>query len=309
MEHVRLAATPNLRNPVMLYAFSGWNDAGEAASTAVRTMVSHWGAAPLGEIDPEPFTDFATVRPGVYLADGRRRIRWPSVQLWSASLPGADAIFILGPEPALQWRRFSQQIVGLAEHFDASMTISLGALLADYPHTYPVQVIGTATDAELVDRHDLRRSTYEGPTGIVGVLGDAFSTAGRPAVSLWATVPGYTAQMPWPKASAALVSAACGIIGAEPPIDALGPAIAKYDQRVAGMMAENEDLAAYVTRLEVLMADATEDDLDDDDDDDTVGGERGADERVGDEADVEDLVAEVERFLQQGGPEGATGDD
>lgn len=288
MEHVRLAATPTLRNPVLLYAFSGWNDAGEAATTANRTMIAHWGATALGDIDPEPFTDFATVRPGVYLADGRRRIRWPSVQLWSASLPGGDAIFVLGPEPALQWRRFSDQIVGIAERFDASMTISLGALLADYPHTYPVQVIGTATDAELIDRHDLRRSTYEGPTGIVGVLADALSAAGRAAVSLWATVPGYTAQMPWPKASAALVRAACSIVGAEPPVDSLGPAIAKYDQRVAGMMAENEDLAAYVTRLEVLMADADDDDDGAGDGDDTVGGE--------------DLVAEVERFLQESDP-------
>lgn len=306
MEHVRLAATPNLRNPVVIYAFSGWNDAGEAASTAVRTMVAHWGASSLGEIDPEPFTDFATVRPGVYLADGRRRIRWPSVQMWSASLPGADAIFVLGPEPALQWRLFSQQVVGLAERFDATMTISLGALLADYPHTYPVQVIGTATEADLIDRHDLRRSTYEGPTGILGVLGDALSSAGRPAVSLWATVPGYTAQMPWPKASAALVRAACGIIGAEPPVDLLGPAIVKYDQRVAGMMAENEDLAAYVTRLEVLMSDADDDDDDDvEAGDDAVGGEIASVE----EPDVDDLMAEVERFLQQSGPDAAPGED
>lgn len=297
MEHVRLSASPSLRTPVLLYAFTGWNDAGEAASTAIRTMVAHWGGSRLGEIDPEPFTDFATVRPSVYLAEGRRHIRWPSVQLWSASLPGADALFVLGPEPAFQWRRFCEQIVGLAERFDVSTAISLGALLADYPHTYPVQVIGTATDPELIDRHNLRRSTYEGPTGIVGVLGDALTTAGRDSVALWATVPGYTAQMPWPKASAALVRAACGIVGAEPPVGLLGPAIAKYDQRVAGMLAENDELAAYVSRLEVLMGDAADDERD------AVVDELADDELDDAELAAEDLVAEVERYLQESGPD------
>ena len=125
MEHVRLLADRALHNPVMLFAFTGWNDAGDAASAAIRTMVTHWGATALAEIDPEAFTDFATVRPSVYLRDGHRHIAWPTVQAWAASLPGADAILLVGPEPALQWRLFSQQVVGLAEHFRVSMSISL----------------------------------------------------------------------------------------------------------------------------------------------------------------------------------------
>jgi predicted ATP-grasp superfamily ATP-dependent carboligase len=294
MEHVRLSAEPNLRRPVLLYAFTGWNDAGDAASTAVRTMLAQWHASPLGEIDPEPFTDFATVRPSVYLDGGRRAIRWPSVRLWSASLPGTDAILLLGPEPALRWRSFSAQVVGLAEHFGAAMAISLGALLADYPHTHPVQVIGTATDPDLIDRFELRPSTYEGPTGILGVLNDAFTSAGRPAASLWATVPGYAAQFPSPRACEALLTTACEMVGTAPPVGAFDAAIAEYDARVAAMVADNDDLAAYVTRLEAIMADGDDDGGEEEDEDE---------DDVDDPAAAASLVEEVERFLKESGTE------
>src|SRR5688572_2210363 len=123
MDHVRLTAQPRVHRPVLVYAFTGWNDAGDAASSALRMMVSHWNGRPIGDVDPEPFTDFATVRPSVYLEDGHRRIRWPSTQLWEASLPGADVVLVLGPEPALRWRLFSDQLTSLAEHVDASMAI------------------------------------------------------------------------------------------------------------------------------------------------------------------------------------------
>jgi hypothetical protein len=289
MDHLRLVAEPVLRSPVLLYAFTGWNDAGDAASTAVRTMITQWGAELLGEIDPEPFTDFATVRPSVYLDSGRRRIRWPAVQLWSASLPGTDAVMVLGPEPALRWRMFCAEVVALADHLDVSMAISLGALLADYPHTYPVQVIGTASDDDLVDRFELRRSTYEGPTGIVGVLNDALAASGRPAASLWATVPGYTSQLPSPRACEALLRTACRMIGTVPPAGALRHAVAEYDARVAALVAENEDLAAYVARLETLMADEDAE---------------PADAEPEPEPDVASLVEEVERFLKEGGGDG-----
>jgi proteasome assembly chaperone (PAC2) family protein len=242
MEHVRLLADRALHNPVMLFAFTGWNDAGEAASAAVRTMVNHWGATLIADIDPEVFTDFATVRPSVYLSEGRRHIAWPTVQVWGASLPGADAILIVGPEPALQWRLFTQQIVALAEHFDVSMSISLGALLADVPHTHPAHVIGTSSEPELIDRFDLQRSTYEGPTGIVGVLQDAMAAADIAAASLWATVPGYTAQIPSPKACEALMRTACSMIGTAVPSGAFTRAIADYEARVAALVAEDPSL-------------------------------------------------------------------
>ena len=299
MDHVVLRAEPQLRNPVLMFAFTGWSDAGEAASTAIRTMVSEWDAAPLGEIDPEIFTDFATVRPDVHLVDGRRRIRWPKVRLWSASLPGADAVLLLGPEPALRWRLFGAEVNALAGHLGVSSAISLGALLADYPHTHPAHVIGTASDPELIDRFDLRRSTYEGPTGIVGVLSDALTTAGVPAASLWATVPGYAAQFPSPKACEALLRTACSMIGTVAPTAALAPAVAEYEARVSAMVADNDDLASYVSRLEALLADA-------DDGDDDEGGDEGGG-TAADATDVDavtrDLVEEVERFLKDSGRE------
>jgi len=309
MEHVRLVADRTLHNPVMLYAFTGWNDAGEAASTAVRTMITHWGAAQLAEIDPEPFTDFATVRPNVLIREGRRQIAWPAVQLFSASLPGADTILMIGPEPALQWRLFSEQVVDVADHFHVSMTISLGALLADVPHTHPVHVIGTASDHELIERFDLRPSSYEGPTGILGVLHDALGAAGTPSASLWATVPGYTAQIPSPKACEALTRTACSMIGTAVPVAAFTNAVAEYEARVAAIVADDEDLASYVSRLEIMMSDHGEDD---DDDVDTPGGAdiTGDVTRIDDddvEVDSAEFLAEVEQFLRDSGPR--SGDD
>ena len=173
-EHVRWLAEPKLNRPVLVAAFTGWNDAGDSASIALRTMIEAWGAEALAEIDPEVFTDFATVRPHVRLDDDQHRsIVWPTVGVWSVSLPGTDVILVLGPEPALRWRLFCEQIEGIAEAFGVTMAISLGALLADVPHSRPVPLIGTATDESLIERFELRRSQYEGPTGIVGVLHDA----------------------------------------------------------------------------------------------------------------------------------------
>ena len=164
MEHIRWLAEPTLRNPVVVAAFTGWNDAGDAASTALRTLVESCAATALAEIDPDPYTDFATVRPHVRLtAQRQREIVWPTVGVWSASLPGTDVILVLGPEPALRWRSFCEQITGLAAHLGAPMAITLGALLADVPHSRPVHLIGTATDMALMERYELERSRYEGP--------------------------------------------------------------------------------------------------------------------------------------------------
>ena len=146
-----------------------------------------------------------------------RSIVWPTVGVWSASLPGTDVILLLGPEPALRWRLFSEQVTGIADRFEATMAISVGALLADVPHSRPVPLIGTASDNSLIERFDLQRSQYEGPTGIIGVLHDALHQAGLPTASLWAAVPGYAAQVPSPKAAMALVDRACSMIGTPPP--------------------------------------------------------------------------------------------
>jgi proteasome assembly chaperone (PAC2) family protein len=291
MDHVRWLAEPALRSPTLLCAFTGWNDAGDAASTALRTLVERWDATPIAEIDPEPFTDFATIRPHVRLNAGRRTIVWPKVAVWSASVPGGDVLLVLGPEPSLRWRLFCGEVVDVAERFGARMTISLGALLADYPHTRPVHVIGTASDPDLIDRYDLQRSRYEGPTGIVGVLIDALATAGLSATSLWAAVPGYAAQVPSPKAAVALLEKACAMIGTPPPSDALAVAASEYDARVAALIAQDEDLLDYVTRLETLI-----DDSELGDDEEPEADE--ADDTSVVEVDPDELVAEVEKFLR-----------
>lgn len=306
MEHVRWLAQPTLHRPVLVAAFTGWNDAADAASNAVRHLVEQWGASALAEIDPDEFTDFATVRPHVRLtADQRRTIVWPTVGLWSARTPGGDVVLMLGPEPALRWRMFTEQVVGVAQHLDVSMVLTLGALLADVPHSRPTQVIGTATDDETLDRFDLQRSRYEGPTGIVGVLQDACIRQDLPSASLWAAVPAYASQVPSPKATLALVERACEMLGTPTPFGDLRSEADDYDRRVNNFVGEDTDLVGYVARLETLADsgglddyDELDDELDlddDDDDDDVVGGEAGVD------VDSEELMAEVERFLRDQG--------
>jgi proteasome assembly chaperone (PAC2) family protein len=283
-EHVRWLAEPNLNNPVLVAGFTGWNDAGDAASIAVRTMIESWGAEALAEIDPEVFTDFATVRPHVRLDESQHRtIVWPTVGVWSVSVPGADVILVLGPEPALRWRLFCEQIEGIAEAFGATMAISLGALLADVPHSRPVPLIGTATDESLIERFDLQRSQYEGPTGIVGVLHDALHHTGMATASLWAAVPGYASQVPSPKAALTLIERACSMIGTPAPIAQLASDAATYDAKVAAMIGDDDDMIEYLSRLERLI---------DDEANDTNDLSSAA------PLDPDALVEEVEQFLR-----------
>jgi proteasome assembly chaperone (PAC2) family protein len=287
----------------MIAAFTGWNDAGDAASTAVRTMIESWGATLIASIDAEEFTDFASTRPHVRLADGvTREIVWPQVAVWGVSTPGGDVLLALGPEPSLRWKLFSEQMVSIARRFGTQLVLSLGALLADVPHTRPVQLIGTATDQDLIDRFELQRSRYEGPTGIVGVLHDAFATADLGSASLWAATPAYAAQIASPKAALALVRRATDIIGTPSPIGILSSQVEQYEAEVDDLINGDPELRGYVRRLESI-ADSGDDDLDDDDldddeddDDDTVGGEAAEDEI--EEADGEQLIEELEQFLR-----------
>jgi proteasome assembly chaperone (PAC2) family protein len=299
MDHVRWLAEPALQRPTVIAAFTGWNDAGDAASSAVRHLVEQWGATALAEIDPEEFTDFATVRPHVRLADGRTRsIVWPTVGVWAASTPGGDVVLVLGPEPALRWRLFTQQLIAIAQRVGAGMVLTVGALLADVAHSRAVQVMGTATDQDLIDRFDLQRSRYEGPTGIVGVLHDACQSAGLPSASLWAAVPAYASQVPSPKAALALVTRACEMVGTPAPVGQLANEATAYEQRVSTMVGQDDDLLGYVSRLESIGFDELDDDNDDDDDelDDVADSHPPLAE---DDLDSDELMAEVEQFLRE----------
>lgn len=296
IDHVHWLSKPTMRNPVMISAFTGWNDAADAASTAVRTLIEAWSATPLAEINPEDFTDFASTRPVVRLKDGvTRTIVWPTVTMWHASTPGSDVILVLGPEPSLRWRLFTEQILSVASHFDASMMISLGALLADVPHNKPIQLIGTASDSNMIERFDLQRSQYEGPTGILGVLLDACNEASLPSASLWAAVPAYASQIPSPKAAAALISRAGEIIGTPAPIGLLQQAIEAYERRVNQIVDEDEDLAAYVERLDSSGEGDYEDDEDEDEDDGQMSFDFDEDNA---EVSAASLADEVEQFLR-----------
>ena len=283
---IKWLSKPALRHPAVIAAFSGWNDAGDAASGALQRLVEVWDAQPLAELDPELFTDFATIRPHVQLLDGRTRsIRWPMVKAWWASTPGCDVILILGPEPSLRWRMFTDQVLSIAEKFDSSMFITLGALLADVPHTRPVQLVGTASDDDMIERFSLQRSQYEGPTGIVGVLQQASFESGLNAASLWAAVPAYASQIPSPRAAIALITRACEIIGTPAPIGGLGDEIGDYDARVSDLIDVKDDLAPYVERLEQM----TDAEIEDEEEDAIA---------LADDDSGELLIEELEQFLR-----------
>lgn len=289
MEHVIWHPDGDLdryTNPVAVMAFTGWNDAGDAASIALATLAEVSDAELVATIDPEVFTDFATVRPSVKLDDEHHRtIEWPEVKVFAAKLPGTDVLLITGPEPALRWRLFCEQIIAICERAGSPMAISLGALLADVPHTRPVQIIGTSSDTAVLERFELRRSQYEGPTGIVGVLNEMLRTAGIPSASLWAAVPGYAAQMPSPPAALALVERACQMMGTPPPTVELAGQVDAYRQQVSSFIDDDADLITYVDRLETMY---DEGDLD----------EEATPPTGIDASNPEQLANEVEQFLR-----------
>ena len=253
MDHVLWESRPTLRRPVLLAAFEGWNDAGDAASSAVRYLRDRWQAKQFATIDPEDFFDFSSTRPQVRLNDDlAREIAWPSNELSAASLPGTsrDVIVLLGTEPQLKWRTFTEELVAVATGLGVELVVTMGALLADVAHTRPVRVTGTAADNELVRRLGLTRSTYEGPTGIVGVLHEAFSRAEIPSASLWAAVPHYVAATPSPKASLALVERAARLLSTSLFTADLQVMAADYERQVSEVVDSDDDVAAYVRRLE-----------------------------------------------------------
>ena len=302
LDHVRWLSKPSLKQPVIVTAFTGWNDAADAASNAVRNLIEGWRAQPLAEIDPEQFTDFATIRPHVRLKEGgARSIVWPTVGLWHVSGAGGDIILVLGPEPSLKWRTFSEQLMGVADYFGSSMMLTLGALLADVPHSRPVQIIGTATDDDLIDRFELQRSRYEGPTGIVGVLHDSCYTAAMPSAALWAAVPAYASQVPSPKASLSLMRRACEMIGTPAPVASVMNLIERYEEQVNSLVEDDEDLAAYVERLETMSDSGMS--LDDEVDDGQLQFDFATDsgDDAADEPDASTLMDEVEQFLREQG--------
>ena len=281
----------DLRRPILIAAFQGWNDAGEAATFAATHLGRVWNARPVASIDPEEFFDFQSVRPQVELIDGRtRRITWPSNEFSAAKLSGSphDVLILVGTEPNLRWKTFAQTVVGFARRHDVDLVVTLGALMADVPHSRPVPVTGTAADDELIETLGLTRSRYEGPTGIVGVLHDEFAQASIRSASLWAAVPHYLAVSPNPKAALALVERTIELVGAPADTGELIGATDAYDRRVAELVSSDEDVQAYVRLLEER------------------ADERAPEEQIdiSDIPSADSLAAEVERFLRESEGEG-----
>jgi predicted ATP-grasp superfamily ATP-dependent carboligase len=272
---------PSLRRPVLIAAFRGWNDGAQGASLATSFLAQSWEARRFADLDPEEFFDFQATRPHVALEDGlTRRIDWPETVFYHGEIPGLDrdAVLTLGIEPNLRWRTFSDEVVELARDLGVELVVTLGALLADVPHTRPAPVTGSASDSKLVEELGLASSRYEGPTGIVGVIHDACRRAEVPSASLWAAVPHYASLAASPKAALALCTRLADLLGTEFELDDLERASAAYEAQVSEAVASDEETEAYVRQLE----------------------ERR--DALGDALDVpsgETLAAELTRFLRE----------
>jgi predicted ATP-grasp superfamily ATP-dependent carboligase len=281
---------PRLRKPVLVCAFKGWNDAGEAASAALSFIRRSFDAHDIAQIDPEEYYDFTAVRPTVKLTEGRQReMDWPDNSFAVAEIQGADRDLIIleGVEPSLRWRRFTENLIEAARELDVSMIITLGALLADVPHSRPVSITGIGSTAALVERLGFEPPSYEGPTGIVGVLQNAFAEAGVDSVSLWASVPHYVAASPNPKVALALVRGFEGIAGVAVDAAELESAAEDYERQVSAAVASDPEVKAFVERLETAV--------------DEVQAENPPDEESLPSADT--IARDFQRFLRQRGPD------
>jgi predicted ATP-grasp superfamily ATP-dependent carboligase len=277
-----------LRAPALVCAFKGWNDAGDAASAAVQFVGASHNATRFAQIDPEDFYDFQATRPRIKLIEGRtRELTWPSVEIYEARIPRAprDLVLLTGPEPSFRWRTFCKIIVELAEALGAQLVVTCGALLADVPHSRPVHITGLSSDEALAERHGLSGSSYEGPTGITGVLHQACAQAGLPSASLWASVPHYVAAAPNPKAALALVRKLEGLVGVTVDAMELEEAAGDYERQVSLAVQSDPDVQAFVERLERAA---------DEEDEETDAGDLPS-------GDV--IARDFQRFLRQRGPD------
>ncbi len=278
---------PALRRPVLVAAFRGWNDAGDAASAAVEFVRARFEPTPVATIEADEFLDLTATRPMVRLENGRaREITWPDTTVAAAEIPGAerDLVVLQAPEPALRWRRYCDAVIETARELDVARVVTLGALLADVPHTRPVNITGIGSDQSVVDRLGFSQTSYEGPTGITGVLHHACAAAGIEAVSLWASVPHYVAATPNPKVALALVRGFEGAAGVVVDAGELETAADDYQRQVSAAVASDPEVRAFVERLESAM-----DELDEDTPTEIPSGDA--------------IASDFQRFLKQRGPE------
>lgn len=243
---------PELVDPVLIAAFEGWNDAGEAATAVVRHLTDVWDAEVVAAFDPEDYYDFQVNRPRVAIEDGRRLLSWPTTRILVATETGfdRDVVLVQGIEPSMRWRAFCIELLELAEQLGVTTVVTLGALLADVPHSRPIPVTATSDDEDAIHRFDVEASRYEGPTGIVGVLSHTASDAGVPAVSAWAAVPHYAGGAPSPKATLSLLRRIESLLGVTIPHGELEEDARAWERGVDELAQSDEEVAEYVQSLE-----------------------------------------------------------
>lgn len=241
-----------LRDPILIAAFEGWNDAGEAATNAINHLAQVWDAAPVHALDPEGYYDFQVNRPRVCNDNGTRRLVWPTSRILVARNTGfdRDVLLVQGIEPSFRWRAFTAELLEFAARCDVDTLVTLGALLADVPHTRPIPVTVSSDDEDIVSRFDVEHSQYEGPTGIVGALADAATRAGMQTLSCWAAVPHYAGGPPSPKATMALLTAVEGTFGISIPLGDLVDEARAWERGVNELAESDDDVAEYVASLE-----------------------------------------------------------
>jgi proteasome assembly chaperone (PAC2) family protein len=277
---------PQLRSPVLVCSFRGWNDAAAAASTALATVAESLDGELIAQVDPEEYFDFQSTRPTISLVEGQtRRIDWPENNLIAARIPAADRDLVLldGTEPNLRWRTFSETIATAADALGVEMVITMGALIAEVSHTLPVPITGLASDPQLVQELDLQRSSYEGPTGIVGIVHDSCQQVGMSSASLWAAVPHYVAAVPNPKAALALLRRLEGLTGIAVEASDLEEETSSYEEQIGRAVASNPEIEELVERIEAEQVERSD----------------------GDESlpSADTIAREFQRFLQQRGQE------
>ena len=275
---------PHLRSPILVCAFRGWNDAAAAASTALASIANDLEGEQIASIDPEDFFDFQSTRPTITMDEGQtRRIEWPENNVFAVRVPTADRDLVLfdGTEPNLRWRTFSETVATVADALGVEMVITLGALIAEVSHTLPVPITGLASSQELVEELELERSSYEGPTGIVGVVHDLCRQNGLDSASLWAAVPHYVAAVPNPKAALALLRRLEGLTGIAVEASELEEETEDYEEQIGRAVAANPEIEELVQRIEAEQADLMDEE--------------------GELPNADTLAREFQRFLRQRG--------
>lgn len=244
---------PALRSPIMIFSFGGWNDAGEAATGAASHLLNTWNNALIAHFDPEDFYDFQVNRPMVFVDDSKvRKITWPTTEVFGIQTPQFefDLVLVKGLEPSMRWKKFTSDLLDLADDLDVSMILTLGSLLADTPHSRPISVSGSGSHPEIAKRLGVEVSRYEGPTGILGILQEAAQRRGIDAVSLWAAIPHYAASPPSPKATLALVNAIEDFLNISIPLGELADQSKMWESGIDEMAQEDSELGEYVRQLE-----------------------------------------------------------